>query len=148
MASHSVAAREGLVDVVGGPTGGGFLQGVTQAVSDLKTAAGQGFTVSEQGGQALLTAIQTLQGKVAHHLQKLSALEQRPLPLGTTPAADTYRPFLATVVTDPDHGAGPALKKLQQQLQDAHNAIQKSMVAYQQTDHGSAGTLRSADHSV
>jgi hypothetical protein len=117
--------------------GGGGFAGISEAVSGIVAASAAGFTISENGGQPLLNAIQDLQEEIRSALGKSSALEQE-MALGTTPNANIYKPFLATVASDPSQGAIPVLKKLQNDLNDAHAAIQKSMANYHGTDQESA----------
>jgi hypothetical protein len=121
------------------PGGGGFV-GISEAVSGITAAANAGFTISEGGGQPLLNAIQELQTEIRTALLKATQLEAEPQ-LGSTPAASVYKPFLATVASDPTQGAIPVLKKLQADLNDAHTAIQKSMANYQGTDQGAASSV-------
>jgi hypothetical protein len=123
------------------PGGASGFAGMTEAVGQLVAASKVGFTVSDQGGQLILNAIDTLHSKVVGHLQKAARLAQR-LPLGTSPAAVTFKPFLATIASDPVHGLIPALTQLRQDLVDARGAIQKSMASYQQTEQDNASNVR------
>jgi hypothetical protein len=113
--------------------GGGSFVGISNAVSGITAAVSAGFTISEGGGQPLLDAIQELQDEIQSALVKASQLELEPK-LGTTPAATVYKPFLATVASDPTQGAIPVLKKLQTDLTDAQTAIRKSMDNYNRTE--------------
>jgi hypothetical protein len=117
--------------------GGGSFVGISNAVSGITAAANAGFTISESGGQPLLDAIQELQTEIRNALNQSHRLERQP-DLGSTPAATVYKPFLATIASDPTQGAIPVLKKLQGDLADAHTAIQKSMANYKGTDEGAA----------
>lgn len=136
-----------LIDAGGGGGGGGnasaSFAGISAAVGGIVSAVNAGFTISENGGQPLLNAIQDLQTEVRTALRNSSILESH-LPLGSTPNATIYKPFLATVASDPSQGAIPALKKLQTDLNNAHDAIQKAMNNYHATDQGNAGKLGSA----
>jgi hypothetical protein len=125
------------------PGGGGAFEGISAAVGGIVEAADAGFTISESGGQPLLNAIQELQTEIRTALSKAHRLELQP-PLGTTPNAKVYKPFLATVASDPTQGAIPVLKKLQTDLNDAHAAIQKSMANYSDTDQGNASNVTSS----
>lgn len=126
------------------PEAGGGLsafQDISTAVHDLTSASNSGFTISTEGGQALLSAIDTLHGKVSQHLQKGHFLAQQ-LPLGSSPAANTFKPFLATVASDPAQGAIAVLQQLKRDLEDAHEAIQKNMASYQLTEQRNTATVR------
>lgn len=126
------------------PGGGGeAFQGIGDAVAGIQLAANEGFAISENGGQPLLNAIQELATEVATALGKSSVLGSH-LPLGTTPNADVYKPFLASVATDPVQGAVPALRKLHDQLTSAHTAIQQAMDNYNNSDQESASGVRSS----
>jgi hypothetical protein len=123
------------------------LGGVSLAVSNLKAASAQGFGISEAGGNALIDAINTMHDGVIETLQKSDILAQEP-PLGTTPAAQVYKPFLATIATDPDQGFVTAMQKLKTDLEQAKELIKKSMATYQESDQGSAqGVNNAADSS-
>lgn len=125
------------------PGGGGGFQGISAAVGGIVAASNAGFTISENGGQSLLNAIDELKTGVEEALRKSSQLEAQPH-LGTTPAAKVYKPFIATVASDPAQGAIPALRKLQADLNNAHAAIQKAMANYQSTDQGAASNVNNA----
>jgi hypothetical protein len=119
------------------PGGGGAFEGISAAVGGIVEAANAGFTISESGGQPLLTAIQELQTEIRTALGKAFFLESEPA-LGSTPNANVYKPFIATVASDPAQGAIPALKKLQTDLNNAHAAIQKSIGNSRSTDQENA----------
>lgn len=113
---------------------GGSFAGISVAVDQLVAATQNGgFSISENGGQALLSAIHEVQTEVASALQHFSNIQQQ-LPLGTTPNATIYKPFIESVASDPTQGSIPALRKLQTDLEDAHTAIQKSISATRDTD--------------
>lgn len=119
--------------------GGGAFAGFTTAVDAIATyASSGGFGISQDGGQALINAIDELKSAVETALGHSSFLGQEPA-LGSTPAAGVYKPFLATVATDPVQGAVPALRKLQTDLTNAHAAIQRAMQNYQATEEHNTG---------
>lgn len=126
-----------LVDAGGGGGASASFAGISDAVNGLVHASELGFMISENGGQPLLNAIQELQAEITTALNKSSMLEQQ-MALGTTPNATVYKPFLATVASDPTQGAISALKKLKTDLQSAHDVIQKAMSSYHGADQGSA----------
>lgn len=132
-----------LVDAGGGGSASASFAGISAAVGGIVAAVNAGFAISENGGQPLLNAIQDLQTEVRHALDDASILSAHP-PLGSTPNANIYKPFLATIASDPTQGAIPVLKKLQTDLNNAHDAIQKAMNNYHATDQGNAGNLNSA----
>lgn len=109
------------------------LAGISSAVASFRTAAASGVGVNEFGGQALLTAIEKMHDGVTKALDKADYLSQEPA-LGTTPAAVVYKPFLATVATDPVQGFIPAMKKFQEDLVQFRSDVEKSMAAYQAVD--------------
>lgn len=126
------------------PGGGGGFAGITEAVDTLVAASQSGgFSLSENGGQPLLNAIHELQVEVATALRRSSDME-RQLPLGATPNATVYKPFIATVASDPTQGSIPVLKKLQTDLENAYKAIQKSISNLQETDQSSGANIGSA----
>jgi hypothetical protein len=124
------------------PDGGAAFAGMTSAIDAIaKAASSGGFGISANGGNALLTAIDDLKHAVESALRDSAMLAQQPA-LGTTPAANVYKPFLATVASDPVQGAIPALKKLQTDLTSAHAAIKKAMDNFHATEQQNAETLR------
>jgi hypothetical protein len=121
--------------------GAGAFAGISTAVDAIHLAAfSGGFGISHNGGQALLNAIDELHTAVTAAIRKSTELELQP-PLGTTPAANVYKPFLATVASDPAQGAMPVFKKLQTDLNNAHDAIKKAMQNFQETEQHNTGTL-------
>jgi hypothetical protein len=59
-----------------------------------------------------------------------------------------YKPFLATIATDPVQGFITAMKKFQQDLVDTKELIQKSMDTYKATDEGSQQGINKAGRSI
>jgi hypothetical protein len=129
-----------LAPEAGGGAGAAFA-GIGTAVGGIVAAVNSGFGISENGGQALIHAIDDLSAAVAMALAKALTLGREPA-LGSTPAAAVYKPFLATVATDPTQGALPVLKKLHEDLQNAHSAIQKAMQNYQATEQANASSAK------
>jgi hypothetical protein len=123
----------------GGSNAGEAFAGIGTAIGGIVAAADNGgFGISHDGGQALINAIDDLHTAVTNALRKSTQLEQQP-PLGTTPAANVYKPFLATVASDPAQGALPVFKKLQTDLVNAHAAIKKAMQNFQETEQANTG---------
>jgi hypothetical protein len=121
-------------------SGSAAFQGIGSAVSGIVMAADEGFAISEAGGQPLLDAINDLSHEVAAALGNSSTLEHQPA-LGSTPNATVFKPFLATIASDPAQGAIPVLRKLHQDLADAHQAIKKSMDNYRGADEDNASNI-------
>ena len=111
------------------------------AVTSLKAASADGFTVSDAAGQRLINAIRDASDEVDSALAQMPLLA-RERPLGLTPAAQVYSPFLASVATDPTQGAMAALTKLKQDLIAAEATLTKSLASYQQIDGSAAADLR------
>jgi len=111
------------------------LSGISDAVARFSAAASAGVGVNESGGQALLKAIDTMHDGVTDALAKADRLAQEP-PLGTTPAAQVYKPFLATIATDPVQGFIPAMRKFQEDLVTFRADVEKSMATYEEVDQG------------
>lgn len=122
--------------------GAGAFAGISTAVDAIHLAAfSGGFGISQNGGQALLNAIDELHTAVTAAIRKSNQLRSEP-PLGTTPAANVYKPFLATVASDPAQGAVPVFMKLQTDLNNAHDAIKKAMQNFQQNEQHNMGTFK------
>ena len=113
---------------------GAAFAGISTAIDAIATAANSGgFGISQEGGKVLTNAIDDLAGAVAKALNDSAMLSAEPH-LGTTPAATVYKPFLATVASDPVQGAIPVLTKLHADLINAHAAIQKAMQNFQNNE--------------
>ncbi|PPK61343.1 hypothetical protein V5P93_006438 [Actinokineospora auranticolor] len=114
---------------VGGPAGAG--------IADLVAAANSGgFTVSETGGQALLTAIRNLIDWIDGQQDTFGKLSQTPK-LGLSNNAEIMKPFMVQVATD-DRGFVTQLLKLRASLTDAQSAITTAMANYAGTDQKAA----------
>ena len=118
--------------------------GMSKAVTDLKNAAANGgFSISEQGGRDLMNAIRGLQQVIDHALMKSSELSAE-LPIGSTPAANVYKPFFQTIADNHPQALMPALRKLYNDLQTAYDTIHQATGAYAATDQSSASGLNNA----
>lgn len=117
--------------------------GIGDAAQQLKTAADQGFTVEGPGADAMINAVVEMQDTVTSALENSHLLAQVP-PLGETPAAQVYKPFMATIATDPAQGFIPFMLGLQRDLADIEASLRKSMTAYQDTDQTGAGGITAA----
>jgi hypothetical protein len=76
-------------------------------------------------------------------LRKSEVLSQEP-PLGTTPAAQVYKPFLASIAADPAQGFVPAAKKLQADLERMRSDVERAMATYQATDENAKQGIKRA----
>ncbi|GAA0631143.1 hypothetical protein GCM10010174_59980 [Kutzneria viridogrisea] len=116
------------------------IDGISGAVSQLKAAsASGGFSITEEGADPLLKAVAAMKAEVMKHLSDAQHLEQQ-LPLGQTPGASVYKPFLASVAGDQVQGLAPFLRKLQSDLNEIEDTIKKS-VSLQRGSDQSAATL-------
>lgn len=128
----------------------GFAEGVEDmsgAVRGFRAATAAGFRISPAGGEALLAAISTMRLALEAALGESAVLGQEP-PLGTTPAALVYRPFLATIASDPAQGFIPAVHRLQRDLAQLGDDVHRAMGLYRDTDDESAHHLDSAGGST
>ncbi|MGH3620168.1 MAG: hypothetical protein ACRDQ5_00035 [Sciscionella sp.] len=122
------------------PGGGAELEGMARGFSDLKSAIScGGVTFTEESANALKSAMQELQTTLREVHANASRLGNEP-PIGDTPAARVYKPFLATIATDPVQGLVPQLQKMQHEADDIIAAIDKSAKSTQASDEdGAAG---------
>jgi hypothetical protein len=125
-----------------GPSFGAAFEGISAAVADLNSAAG-GFAISESGGLALAKALQDAIDKLRETLRHGGILGQV-RPLGMTPAAIVYKPFLSSIADDPVQGFLPAVKELIAQLESARETILKSIDATMAADSDAAHNIVSA----
>ncbi|MFC6090323.1 hypothetical protein [Saccharothrix lopnurensis] len=106
------------------------LMGVTGAISQFSTAVTGGFTIDEGAGGALIRSIQEISYDLKEELQKTDRLKQEP-PLGTTPAAQVYKPFLASIAGDPVQGGAVVLAKLLEELERLRGLVERAVADYQ-----------------
>jgi hypothetical protein len=121
----------------------GFAGGVSAmltAATNLNNAIGQGFSVDYEGAQQLSNFVSGMQHSARTVLNKSDRMAQTPK-LGTTPAANVYKPYLPTIATDNDQGLLPNVEKLRDQLDSAASNIQRSIAAYEGADAASRGAL-------
>ena len=113
------------------PGDGGGFAGITEAVAELKTASSTngGFTITDDGAQTLINALTDVHTQVLAAIAKGGMLGTEPK-LGTTPAANAYKSFLASVWSDGTQGGQTALTQLQQDLQDAIDTLHKNSASY------------------
>lgn len=118
--------------------------GFGDALDSLKAVGAQGgWAINESGGQALISAATDLYDELGEILVDAGNLALE-LPLGTTPAAQIYKPFLATVASDPHQGAITALTKLREEALEFKGEIEKAMAAYEATDERSQQGIKKA----
>lgn len=109
------------------------MKGISDSVAAFSASVADGVGVNEHGGQALIKAIDKMHEGVARALRQSEILSQEP-PLGTTPAAQVYKPYLATIATDPAQGFITAAKELKTKLEQMRSDVEKAMAAYKTAD--------------
>lgn len=124
---------------------GGFFQGMTSAVHDLKAAAstGDGFTISEEAGKDLQAAIMRLKAVIREGTNDLSRLPHEAVPMGSSPAAKVCKTFIPTIATDPAQGAIPVFEQMLHDLDDAYETISRSMSSYQHNEQSITARINS-----
>lgn len=120
--------------------GGGGI--VASAKLFAKAAAEGSFSVSETGGQALLTAIREMKDWIDSQDFALNMLEQS-APLGTSHGAETMKPYLQQVAND-QQGFITMLREFRESLNQAEQGINTAMAAYQEMDTGIGGRFSQA----
>jgi hypothetical protein len=138
-------AGNSVAGAVGSSFGAAF-EGISAAVADLNSAAG-GFAISESGGLALAKALQDAIDKLRETLRHAGGLSQQ-RPLGMTPAAIVYKPFLSSIADDPVQGFLPAAQQLITQLESARETILKSIDATMSADSGAAQNIASTGQQI
>jgi hypothetical protein len=122
------------------------MDGIGGAVMQLKAAsASGGFSITEEGAQPLLSAVADLRTEVAQHLADSQTLIQAP-PLGQTPGAQVYKPFMASVAGDQTQGLVPYLKNLQTQLDEVEATIKKAVSILKDSDQSNSSSINKAGH--
>ncbi|NUT49539.1 MAG: hypothetical protein HOV94_19860 [Saccharothrix sp.] len=102
-----------------------------------------GVGVNEHGGQALIRAIDTMHEGIKWALGRSEVIGQEP-PLGTTPAAQVYKPYLATVATDPAQGFLSAAEQFEKDLEQFRADVTQAMATYQTNDEEQAQRVKNA----
>jgi hypothetical protein len=105
-------------------------------------AADGGFEVNESGGEALLSAIATMQHWISDKSFDLQQLAQE-MPLGTSHAAEVMKPYVRNVATD-DQGFLTQLAQFREALNKAEQGIRTAIANYQATDSANQATLNKA----
>ena len=119
------------------------MQGISDSAASFSASVAVGVGVNESGGQALIKAIDRMLKGVDKALRKSEVLSQEP-PLGTTPAAQVYKPFLASIAADPAQGFVPAAKKLQADLERMRSDVERAMATYQASDENAKQGIKRA----
>ncbi|HUQ58416.1 hypothetical protein [Lentzea sp.] len=120
----------------------------SSALDDLKASgAGVGWAINDSGGQALINAAKDLYDELGEILSQADQLTEE-LPLGVTPAAQVYKPFIATVASDPAQGAITVLKKLRKEALEFQSEVEKAMAAYESTDMDNQQAVRLAGNPI
>ncbi|PWK80652.1 hypothetical protein C8D88_12316 [Lentzea atacamensis] len=120
------------------------VSGFGDALNSLKAVgAAGGWAINDSGGQALISAAQDLHDELTELLHQTDQLAEE-LPLGTTPAAQVYKPYQATIASDPHQGLIIVLRKLQEQALEFKTEVEKAMAAYQSADEGSQHGIKKA----
>lgn len=109
------------------------MKGISDSAASFSASVAAGVGVSDSGGQALIKAIEKMHDGVTKALKKADYLSAEP-PLGTTPAAQVYKPFLASIATDPAQGFITAAKQFQKDLEQMRSDVEKAMAAYKTAD--------------
>ena len=125
----------------GGGGGGGFISSVSsgmdslgQQMADFAASAKSGqFSVNDQGGKALMGAIQDMQQWLNTVFMDMQNRGLQGKKYGTTHAAAVVEPYMDSVMDDAD-GLLPTLEKFQDVLNDAKEAITKAMENYKWSD--------------
>lgn len=116
--------------------GGG---GVPSMTGFKEAAAAGSFTVNEEGGQKLLSAIRDMAAWVDGNLADVGTTYQ--LPLGTSEGANLMKPYMQEVFTD-DQGFVTRLREFRNSLVDAEAAIIEAMKNYGRTEGDVRGMFR------
>jgi hypothetical protein len=107
---------------------------MTGSVQNLAgSAASGGWAVSEQGGQALIQAIDNIVKGLDSAEGDLHSINQQPK-LGTSPGANVTKPFVHQVASSGQDSFISALDTLKSSLSTARSAINTAMRNYQETD--------------
>lgn len=119
------------------------LAGFSEGVASLKQATSDGFAVTGEGVQVLLDAANEFYADLNEMGHEIDNLGQE-WPIGTTPAAEVYRPHFAGTASDPQQGAVAAVNKLKEDLSAIRESLEKARASYADADKGGAQGVKNA----
>jgi hypothetical protein len=121
--------------------GGGIAQdaaAMSDSTGQLRDAVMSGELYMDQdAANRLKKGMQSLQDTLDSVLARSDLISQEP-EIGDTPNAKIYKPFYASIATDPDQGFIPQGKKMQRDVQDVIDNIDACVRDMRDTDEGGA----------
>ena len=119
------------------------LAGFSEGVASLKQATSDGFAVSGEGVQVLLDAVNEFYEELDEMSGEIRFLGEE-WPIGTTPAAQLYRPHFAATAKDPQQGVVAAVNKLKEELRAIRESLEKARASYTHADEGGRQGVKNA----
>ncbi|WP_144311887.1 hypothetical protein [Actinopolyspora erythraea] len=118
---------------------GGFLR----SAADMRTAAAAGrFAADPESGRALVAVLARRRTWAVRQFNTMYRLAQEP-PLGSSPGANVFKPFFASIANHPNEGISPQWEKFIQVIDETIRAVNESMKNYHDIDVEQAGRLNS-----
>ncbi|SDP80293.1 hypothetical protein SAMN04487905_109131 [Actinopolyspora xinjiangensis] len=117
------------------------MSGFLLAAANMRAAAAAGrFAADPESGRALVTVLQKRLNWAARIRLNLTRLGQEP-PLGSSPGANTFKPFFASLATDLNDGINSHWENFMQVIEETIEAVKESMENYQDVDDDQAARL-------
>lgn len=123
------------------------LQRMSVATSALNHAAAGGFQVSGNGVDGLIKATESLEKELNRARARTNQLAHEP-PIGTTPAAEVYRPHFAATVTDPHQGVLAAIDQMLEDIAAIRQNLVKSRAEYEATEERNTQGQKTIDNTL
>jgi hypothetical protein len=122
--------------------GGGTIDenaaGMADSVSYLRDAVKSGdLYMDQEAANRLKKGMQALQDRLDNVQASSHIISQEPS-IGDTPKTKVYKPFFASIATDPDQGLLPQIDKMQHDVQEIIDNIDACVRDMRQTDEGGA----------
>ncbi|GAA1313528.1 hypothetical protein [Saccharothrix xinjiangensis] len=120
------------------------MQGLGTVISQVNAVTGPGFAVSEDSGAPLVEVLDSFLLLMRARQIDLGRLAIEP-PLGMTPAARVYKPFIASIAADPVQGSQAVLKDFQQKLLLMKEQITEAMKLYQANEENNTNSFSTTE---
>lgn len=117
----------------------------TRNVDALARATSNGVTLDPESADALINSLKAGLNRATEAVNALTRAQVDNLPLGSSPAAELYKPTFARVSNDPTQGGNAAYRQLEKDIQRAIETVQACVRTTQANEENSATGLRDVE---
>lgn len=108
--------------------------GMAGSVAYLKDTVNSGtLKMTQEAADKLVNGMEELQATLVRVVAEKQTISTEPL-IGDTEKCRVYRPFLASIATDPDQGLLPQIEKMQDDAQNIIDNIHKCVADLDESD--------------